>query len=123
MKDRFPSMSARIFPKNVAVIGTELAVAWNDGTENFFPLATLRQQCPCAVCQGEADVMGEVERPTREFSEDSFTLRQLQTVGGYALQPLWADGHGTGIYSFFYLRKLAAGPEESAALSEESEAI
>ncbi|MEI6871983.1 MAG: DUF971 domain-containing protein [Verrucomicrobiota bacterium] len=116
-------MSARIFPKNVAVIGAELAVAWSDGTENFFPLATLRQHCPCAVCQGEADVLGEVERPARQFSEDSFTLRQLQTVGGYALQPVWADGHGTGIYSFLYLRKLAAGPEESAALFGESEAL
>jgi hypothetical protein len=79
-------MSARIFPKNVAVIGAELAVAWSDGTENFFPLAKLRQQCPCAVCQGEADVLGEVERPARQFSEDSFTLRQLQTVEAAHIQ-------------------------------------
>jgi DUF971 family protein len=30
-------------------------------------------------------------------------------VGGYALRPRWKDGHETGIYSFSYLRELAAG--------------
>jgi len=29
-------------------------------------------------------------------------------VGGYAIQPVWADGHNTGIYSFEYLRRVAA---------------
>jgi DUF971 family protein len=27
-------------------------------------------------------------------------------VGGYALQPFWADGHQTGLYSWKYLRAL-----------------
>ena len=26
----------------------------------------------------------------------------------YAVQPVWADGHATGIYSFDYLRRAAA---------------
>jgi len=88
------------------MIGDHLAVAWSDGMENFFPLDTLRRNCPCAVCQGEADVMGEVERPERTFTPDSFLLRTVQNVGGYALQPLWGDGHATGLYSFRYLREL-----------------
>jgi DUF971 family protein len=29
-------------------------------------------------------------------------------VGGYAIQPVWADGHNTGIYSFEYLLRIAA---------------
>jgi DUF971 family protein len=28
-------------------------------------------------------------------------------VGGYAIQPVWADGHATGIFSFDYLRRVA----------------
>jgi DUF971 family protein len=28
-------------------------------------------------------------------------------VGNYALNPRWADGHETGIYSFEYLRVLS----------------
>jgi len=39
----------------------------------------------------------------------AFQLVQLATVGGYAIQPVWADGHATGIYSFDYLEKMAAG--------------
>jgi DUF971 family protein len=27
-------------------------------------------------------------------------------VGGYAIQPTWADGHNSGIYSFQYLRRI-----------------
>ncbi|MEO7318458.1 MAG: gamma-butyrobetaine hydroxylase-like domain-containing protein, partial [Chthoniobacteraceae bacterium] len=26
----------------------------------------------------------------------------------YALQPTWGDGHGTGLYSFAFLRRLGA---------------
>lgn len=101
-------MNARISPTNVALIGEELAVAWSDGIENYFPFEVLRKNCPCAVCQGEADVMGQVERPERHFSDGSFQIKAVQNVGGYALQILWADSHNTGLYSFLYLRELAA---------------
>jgi DUF971 family protein len=36
-------------------------------------------------------------------------LRGWQIVGGYALQPSWGDGHGTGLYTFALLRRLG-GP-------------
>jgi DUF971 family protein len=101
-------MNARISTTNVAIIGDELAVAWSDGVENFFPLEVLRRHCPCAVCQGEADVMGNVERPQNTLNSGSYTLKAVQNVGGYALQLLWGDGHNTGLYSFLYLRELGA---------------
>jgi len=31
-------------------------------------------------------------------------------VGGYAIQPVWADGHATGLYAFDYLRRVAETP-------------
>lgn len=99
---------SRLAPNHFNVIGGELAVAWSDGAETFFKLETLRRNCPCAVCQGEADVLGEVERPARHYSESSFQIKAIQSVGGYALQPLWGDGHGTGLYSFAYLRQMAS---------------
>jgi DUF971 family protein len=101
-------MNARISPTSIALIGEELAVAWTDGVENFFPFETLRKNCPCAACQGEADVLGQVERPDRHFTEESFHLKAVQNVGGYALQLLWGDSHNTGLYSFLYLRELGA---------------
>ncbi|MEY5025149.1 MAG: hypothetical protein RLZZ244_677 [Verrucomicrobiota bacterium] len=103
-------MSSRLSPAHIAQIGEELAISWTDGAESFIRLEQLRRACPCAVCQGEADVLGHVDRPERKFTPQSFQLRRFDTVGGYALQPQWADGHGTGLFSFAYLRQLCATP-------------
>jgi DUF971 family protein len=43
-----------------------------------------------------------------EHGPRAFELLRFEQVGGYALQLFWADGHSSGIYSFSYLRKLAA---------------
>jgi DUF971 family protein len=97
----------RLLPTNIAQIGDELAIAWNDGTESFVALEALRRSCPCAMCGGEPDVLGRVERPEVTYTPTSFLLRGWQLVGGYAFQPGWEDGHSTGLYSFPYLRKIA----------------
>jgi DUF971 family protein len=96
----------RLEPTNIQQIGDELAIAWNDGKESFFNLETLRRVCPCAACGGEPDVLGNISRPRVSYTEKSFQLAGFDLVGGYALQPRWADGHGSGIYSFTYLRRL-----------------
>jgi DUF971 family protein len=97
----------RLEPTNIQQIGDELAIAWNDGTESFLKLELLRRACPCAACGGEPDVLGHVVRPHMSHTDKSFELLGFDLVGGYALQPRWADGHSTGIYSFAYLRRLA----------------
>ncbi len=91
----------------VQAIGSELAIAWSDGVETYFKLEELRRACPCAICGGEADVMGNVVRPHNDYTAKSFELAGYEFVGGYGLQPRWGDGHSTGIYSFAYLRRLA----------------
>jgi DUF971 family protein len=88
------------------VMGNELAVVWNDGKESYLPLEALRRACPCAACGGEPDVMGEVQRPHVSYGPHSFELRSFRLVGGYALQPVWNDGHETGLYTFRQLRAL-----------------
>ena len=40
-------------PKNLQVLGGELAIAWSDGSESYFKLSDLRRLCPCAECGGE----------------------------------------------------------------------
>lgn len=95
-------------PTDIQQIGDELAIKWNDGSESFIALEALRRHCPCAGCKGESDIMGNVYKgPEKELSPAAFRLVRLVRVGGYALQPVWADGHGTGIYSFEYLKRLA----------------
>ena len=98
----------RIEPADIQLIGEELGIRWNDGSESYLSLDLLRQACPCAACGGEPDVLGNVVRPRVEHTPASFELRGWQLVGGYAWQPQWGDGHNTGIYSYQYLRRLAA---------------
>jgi DUF971 family protein len=98
---------AKLAIENIASIGGELAVAWQDGTETYLGLDSLRQACPCATCKGEPDAMGRVVRPPVNYSGKSFDLIRIEVVGGYAVRLGWGDGHSTGIYSFEYLRSLS----------------
>lgn len=96
--------------ENAAVIGNELALSFADGFEAYLPLSMLRRACPCAACQGEPDALGRVIRPKVEYGPKAFELTKFEQVGGYAIQPTWADGHATGIYAYAYLQKLAQLP-------------
>jgi DUF971 family protein len=95
-------------PLDLQQIGQELAVKWDDGSESFIPLERLRRHCPCAGCKGEMDVLGNLyKNPDQALSADAFRLIRIGTVGGYAIQPFWADGHGSGLFSFDYLKRVA----------------
>ena len=94
-------------PKNIALVNQTLAIAWDDGTESYLDLEPLRRACPCAGCKGETNVLVEARPQPAHYTPASFELRGWQFVGGYGLQPHWADGHATGIYSFSYLRQLS----------------
>ncbi len=96
-------------PLDIQQIGNELAIKWSDCGESFIPLETLRRACPCAGCKGEVDILGNLyKNPEKPFAPNSFELVKISSVGGYAIQPVWADGHNSGIFSFDYLRRLAA---------------
>lgn len=101
------SRSSRLEPLTLHLIGEEFAISWNDGSESYLPIRRFRMACPCASCGGEPDVLGHITRPNVSYTVQSFELRSWQLVGGYAVQPVWGDGHGTGIYSYPYLRRLA----------------
>lgn len=95
-------------PADLTVFPNELAVRWDDGSESFVPLETLRRFCPCAACMGEQDIFGNTYKaPERPYAANAFQLVRYGEVGGYGMQPLWADGHGTGIFAWDYLRRLA----------------
>jgi DUF971 family protein len=97
-------------PVDIQPIGNELAIKWDDGSETFISLETLRRACPCAGCQGEVDILGQLHKgPERPLPPTAFQLVRVTPVGGYALQPVWADGHASGLYSFDYLKRLGAG--------------
>ena len=86
-------------PRNLAVAGRELAIAWGDGHESYFPFADLRTHCPCAVCRSAAS--RGVPGPPVETLE----IARLRPVGAYAVQIVWSDGHDSGIFAFEHLRR------------------
>jgi DUF971 family protein len=92
--------------EHATVIGDELALSFDDRSEAYLPLALLRRCCPCASCQGEPDALGRVQKPQVDYGPRAFDLLKFETVGGYAIQLYWGDGHSTGIYSYVYLRQL-----------------
>jgi len=100
-------------PEDLQVIGEELAIRWADGREQFIPLEKLRRACPCAGCQGEKDIFGKVHSGKPHSPQpNSFRLVGLHQVGGYAIQPVWADGHATGLYTWNYLSELNGNANE-----------
>lgn len=93
-------------PRNVAVAGRDLAIAWEDGHESYFPFDDLRSRCPCARCRsGKRE---EASRdPLRVVSgprAGEIAIRELIPVGAYALQIVWSDGHDSGIWAYETLR-------------------
>lgn len=99
-------------PLDLQPIGNELAIKWDDGTESYIPLQKLRRYCPCAGCKGEMDIMGNIyKNPEKPLAPNACHLVRLDRIGGYAVQPVWADGHTTGLFSFDYLKKVADAPD------------
>jgi DUF971 family protein len=101
-------------PKTVMVVGSELAIVWSDGREDYLNLERLRRACPCAMCKGEPDLFGKVYKgPERPLTPLSIQVAAHRPVGSYAWQIDWADGHNDGIYSFETLRRLAEEGERA----------
>ncbi|HKQ62764.1 MAG TPA: DUF971 domain-containing protein [Candidatus Polarisedimenticolaceae bacterium] len=92
-------------PRNIAVAGDVLAVAWQDGHESYFPVADLRRDCPCATCRAAAGAKPAPASALRVLrSAEPPAVVGLRQVGSYAIQLSWSDGHDTGIYAFDALR-------------------
>lgn len=93
----------------IQFIGTEVAIKFEDESEGYIPMDSLRSLSPSAETQGERDLMGEQISPDqkgRDFSGVNVT--GWAPVGGYAIQFTFSDGHNTGIYSFDYLKEITS---------------
>lgn len=96
-------------PTRITLNKTEgvLIISWEDGLDCHYPLPHLREACPCAECRGGHANMGIENAPKDILTltpARSYTVTDLRAIGNYAIQPVWDDGHATGIYSWDYLR-------------------
>ena len=106
----------RLAPQDIQVFGQELAIRWLDNTESFIDLEALRRACPCATCSGEPDALGNIYKGEVVYDPArSFTMTSYSMIGGYAFQPVWGDGHQTGLYTFPLLRRLGEQPATPTA--------
>ncbi len=95
-------------PKDVELIGNEVAVRWADDTEIYLPAGFLREHSPSAENIGEVDILGQRHGGDGPRNFDTVSVVGWDWVGGYAIRFEFSDGHRTGIYSFDLLEKLAA---------------
>ncbi|MGB9145841.1 MAG: DUF971 domain-containing protein [Acidobacteriaceae bacterium] len=106
---------AAVTPAKVRVrqtTGEGLEIDWMDGHRSRWSFAWLRHACPCATCHEEREAQG---REPGEAKAKPATLLPLyqelpkpksaSPVGNYAISFQWNDGHGSGIYSWDYLRR------------------
>ncbi len=79
---------------------------WADGHQSSYPFDGLRAVCPCVECRGGHAHMGLLPDPhmVRDTPPGTLNLEEVETVGAYAVQFVWSDGHSTGIYTWELLR-------------------
>ena len=82
-----------------------LSILWEDGHRDDFDVRDLRLACRCALCVEE--MSGRPLLDPKTIRSD-VSPQQIVSIGNYAIQPEWSDGHNSGIYSFNDLRALGA---------------
>jgi DUF971 family protein len=78
-----------------------MEIAFDDGKTFRLPYEYLRVYSPSAEVRGHGPGQEVLQTGKRAVE-----IRSLDPVGSYAVQPLFSDGHSTGIYSWEYLYEL-----------------
>ena len=120
-------MTPEITPARINLKKDEkLDIEWQDGRKCTYTISYLRTMCPCAQCkvvregnQGSASAQGATPSGAQPEKKKKPLLTILpgnyvkplsavhaEFVGNYALRIDWSDEHGSGIYSFQYLRDI-----------------
>jgi ATP-binding protein involved in chromosome partitioning len=98
-----------VTPTHIAQQGPRaLSIRWADGAESVLDVRALRLACACARCVDEWT--GRATLDAAGVPADVHPLR-IRSVGRYAIQIDWSDGHDSGIYPFRRLRELGAGSD------------
>jgi DUF971 family protein len=84
-----------------------LEIGFDDGSEFRIPFELMRVYSPSAEVQGHSPGQEVLQTGKREV-----VITDLATVGHYAVQPRFSDGHDTGIFSWDYLYHLGRDQAE-----------
>jgi DUF971 family protein len=83
-----------------------LEVGFDDGATFRIPFELMRVYSPSAEVQGHGPGQEVLQTGKREVG-----IEGLETVGHYAVQPTFSDGHSSGIFSWDYLYYLGSQHE------------
>ena len=84
-----------------------LHIIWSDKKEDNIPLTKLRDDCPCANCKGESVILNNYIPIKSPFKASGYyDIERIESIGNYAIQIYWKDGHNEGIYSWDILRAI-----------------
>jgi DUF971 family protein len=83
----------------------KLSLRWDDSPESTISLTKLRSLCPCATCTTERENQSKTYIPI--LHSDQIKISKINTVGNYALNLYWADGHNTSIYEYLLLKSFS----------------
>jgi DUF971 family protein len=78
-----------------------LELEYDDGQSFRLPFEFLRVYSPSAEVRGHGP-----GQETLQVGKKDVTITALQPVGHYAVQPVFSDGHTSGIYSWDYLYEI-----------------
>lgn len=86
-----------------------LTIEWPDGATSYYSVAYLRKMSPSADMR---ELRTEMARnpltvlPSGKAHRSEITILDAELRGNYALAIRFSDGHGSGIYSWAYLREI-----------------
>ncbi len=84
-----------------------LEVGFSDGARFEIPFELMRVYSPSAEVQGHGPGQEVLQTGKRDVE-----IEALEPVGNYAVQPIFSDGHRTGIFSWDYLYFLGSTQEK-----------
>lgn len=82
--------------------GAAVRLTWDDGQVTAVSSRTLRQLCPCAEC---VDEWTNKRTFDPALIKPDMRIMEKHPVGNYAVSFRFADGHGTGIFHWTFLRE------------------
>lgn len=91
-----------LFIKEITQVSPScFTILWSDETRQYFDLAQLQKNCPCAACCE----MRENCKDELKYG-DNPGAKKIESVGYYALKIVFLRGCSQGVYTYRYLREL-----------------
>ncbi len=101
-------MSSSPTPTDITLhaVSRVLEVSFSDGQVFKLPFEFLRVFSPSAEVRGHGP-----GQETLQVGKRDVTITRIDPVGHYAIQPVFSDGHSSGIYSWSYLHEIGQAQE------------